>query len=195
MRLSARRYAATLCPVTTGEDEPSSAARQIEAFIKAMDEIQSRMESGEWEFVRQTLSAMAQDMSVQSILKRQSDAMDQMLWQFSRHIEPVPAQFRDAENAVLNLILLTPEEHRAVADLELAVAQVDADPEARRLAVQITEQTEIPADLIKAGPWAVFVMLAGELLQAAPEINANRLTMLGILVMIWIYLFPRNPKS
>ena len=77
--------------------------------------------------------------------------------------------------------------------MERAVEAANSDPENRKLVARIIECLPNRTQMLKLGPWAVFVMASIELLKVAPDINPNDIAVLTMILMIVLYLLP--PRS
>jgi hypothetical protein len=161
-------------------------------------EVIERLRTLAWAQVDSTLRDMAAANNVNSILQRQTNAMNAMRASFER---PRPAvllpdftgdECSSLEAAVLALVPTSPEE---LATIEQSVEAASADPENRKLLAQITERLPNRTQLARLTPWTVFVMVSLEVLKEAPEINPNEIGMLTMILMVVLYLLPPRAGS
>ena len=139
---------------------------------------------------------MAAASSVRSILQRQASTMEAMRASFQRSQPTVLfPDFTGEDYSALEMTVLAliPAKLAELADIERAVEVASADPESRKLVARITERLPSRAQVAQLTPWAVFVVVALDMLHVAPEINPNDIGVLTMILMVVLYLLP--PRS
>jgi hypothetical protein len=155
-----------------------------------------RLRAQAWASVDSTLREMAATNAVNSILERQANAMDAMLASFEQPGATVLLpdftgdDYSGLEEAVLALVPTNPEQ---VTVIEQAVEAASAVPENRKLLARITERLPNRTQLTRLTPWGLFVVVSLDMLKVAPEINANDIGVLTMILMVVLYLLP--PRS
>jgi hypothetical protein len=159
------------------------------AFVEMLGR---RRKDTAWAAVRATLQQMAVDSSARSILSRQAQTMDAIKVSF----EPVTLlpdfsgnDFSLLESAILSLIPATTEE---ISDVERIATDATADPESQKFIVRIADHMPDRSEIGKMATWTGFLAVAAYMLQIAPDMDANRIAMLAVIVAVWTVLVQRS---
>jgi hypothetical protein len=144
--------------------------------------------------VTATIRRMTEDNTVRSILHRQAQAMEAIQASF----KPVVLfpdfsgdDFSQLESAVLGLLPTTAEE---VENVERIVVQTRTDPEYRKIIARLADHLPDRSEIARMATWTSFLAVASYLIEMAPEIDANRIAMLAVIVAVWAVLVQR-PRS
>lgn len=158
------------------------------AFVEMLERIRR---DAAWAGVTVTIRRMADDNTVRSILHRQAQAMEAMSAN-SRSVVLLPDfsgdDFSQLESAVVGLLPGTAEE---LENIERIAAETGADPENQKLVARLADHLPDRSGIVKMATWTGFLTVAGYLMKVAPEINANRVAMLAVLVAVWAVLVQR----
>jgi hypothetical protein len=95
------------------------------------------------------------------------------------------------ESAVLHLVPATTEE---VQDVEQVIADTNANPEISKTVTRIASQIPNHPEIDKMATWAGFLAVATYMYEIAPDMDANRISMIAIIVAVWTVLVQR-PNS
>jgi hypothetical protein len=159
------------------------------AFVQMLDRIRT---DAAWTSVAGTTQQMAAENSINGILRRQARAMDE-LHSGSQKLTLLPSftgsNFRRLEKAVVDLLPSTVAE---VSEIERIAAEASTDPQSRTLINRIATRLPDRSEIAGSATWVGFYAVCVYLTKMAPEINANTIAMLGVLVAVWAVLAQRR---